>query len=176
VNNPRLPTFLFCFLLLLGILQCVHLYPQLPDVMASHFTGRGLPNNWQPKPAFFLLFAVVTAVCAIPAFLVPRRLPKLPPDKINLPNKSYWLAPSRREDTFRFFRVQMAWWGCGLLALLLYTMVLAMNANLPGVGYFNWQGMWFALAAFLLFTVFWLTHFVRHFRNAPHSGLSSPTR
>jgi len=175
MNHPRLPTFLFCFLLLLGSLQCIHVYPQLPDVMASHFSGRGVPNNFQPKSAFFLIFGVVTAVCAIPAFLVPRRLPSLPPDKINLPNKSYWLAPEHREGTFLFFRAQMAWWGCALLFLLLYTMTLAINANLPSIGYFNWKGMWFALGAFLFFTIFWLTNFLRHFLNVPDSPSPSHT-
>jgi uncharacterized membrane protein len=176
MNDPRLPTLLFCFLLLLGILQCVHVYPQLPNVMASHFTGRGVPNGFQPKSAFFCLIGVIVALCAIPAFLVPRRLPKLPPEKINLPYKSYWLAPERREDTFRFFRAQMAWWGCGLLFLLLYTMFLAVNANLPGIGYFNWQGMLLALGAFLLFTILWLTHFVLHFCNVSDSPTSSRSR
>jgi uncharacterized membrane protein len=175
MNHPRLPTFLFCFLLLLGILRCVQVYPQLPDVMASHFSGRGVPNNFQPKSAFFLIFGVVTAVCAIPAFFVPRRLLNLSPDKINLPNKSYWLAPERREDTFRFFRAQMAWWGCALLFLLLYTMILAINANLRSVGYFNGQRLLFALGAFLLFTVCWLVHFVGHFLNVPDSPSSPHT-
>ena len=56
-----------------------------------------MPNGWQPKPAFFILIAVVILTPAIPAFIVPRRFPSIPADKINLPNKSYWLAPERRE-------------------------------------------------------------------------------
>ncbi len=115
MNDTRVPTFLYVFLMLLGLLQWAHVYPQLPDIMASHFSGHGTPNNWQPKQAFFLLMGVVVLISAIPTFVVPRRLASMPEDKINLPNKSYWLAPERREDTFRFVRVKMAWFGCALL-------------------------------------------------------------
>lgn len=175
MNDTRIPTFLFCLMVVLGVLQCVHVYSQLPAVMASHFTGRGIPNGWQPKPAFFFLIGVVMLLSAIPAFIVPRGLPTMPPEKINLPNKDYWLAPERREETWRFFSVQMAWWGCALLFLLLYAMTLAINANLPSVGYFDWQGMWHALGGFLLFTVLWIVHLLQHFYKIPPSGISPPT-
>lgn len=173
MNDSRLPTILFCVLLLFAVLECVHVYPQLPDVMTSHFTGRGVPNGWQPKPAFFLLFGVVIVVGTIPAFIVPRLLPSIPEDKINLPNKSYWLAPQRRERSWRSFRGQMAWWGCALLFLLLYGMSQAVNANLPRIGYFDWQGMWYALGGFLLFTTLWIIHLLRHFYNVPDSQSST---
>ena len=77
MNDARIPTFLFLLLVLFAVLQCVHVYPQLPDVMASHFDARGTPNGWQPKHAFFILIAVVILVCTIPAFIVPWRLPSL---------------------------------------------------------------------------------------------------
>lgn len=173
MNDSRPPTFLFCLMVVLGVLRCVHVYPQLPDTMASHFTARGIPNGWQPKPALFLLIGVVIMVSAIPAFIVPRRLPAMPADRINLPNQSYWLAAERREDTWRFFRAQMAWWGCALLLLLLYTMSAAINANLPSIGYFNWRGMWYALGAFLLFTTLWIVHLLRHFYNLPPTQVAS---
>src|SRR5215469_1218005 len=167
MNDARIPTFLFLLLVAFAVLQCVHVYPQLPDVMASHFDAHGTPNGWQPKSAFFILIAVVILICTIPAFIVPRRLPSMSTDKINLPNKSYWLSPERREETWRFFRVQMAWWGCALLFILLYAMFQAINANLPSVGRFNSEGMWYALVAFLLFTIVWVVHLIRHFSKLP---------
>jgi uncharacterized membrane protein len=176
MNNERIPTFLFLLLVLFAVLQCVHLYPQLPDTVASHFDAHGRPNGWQHKSAFFIVIGVVILVCTIPAFIIPRRLPYISPDKINLPNKSYWLAPERREETWRFFRVQMAWWGCALLFVLLYAMFLAINANLPSVDHFNSEGMLYALGAFLLFSVIWMIQLVRHFSQLPDSNSSSSSR
>jgi uncharacterized membrane protein len=175
MNDARLPTILYFFLLVLGVLQWAHVYPQLPDVMASHFTGQGTPNGWQPKPAFFVMMALVIGVTVVPAFLVPRRLPSMPPDKINLPHKSYWLAPERRQTTFGFFRAQMAWFGCALLFLLLYATSQAIDANLPSVGRFDWQGMWYVLGGFSVFCIGWLIHLLRHFHNVPESEISSPS-
>lgn len=175
MNDARIPTFLFLLLVIFAVLQCVHVYPQLPHVMASHFDAHGTPNGWQPKAAFFILIGAVIVICTIPAFIVPRWLPSLSPEKINLPNKTYWLAPERRDETWRFFRVQMAWWGCALLFVLLYAMFQAINANLPSVGQFNSEGMWYVLAAFLLFSITWVVHLVRHFSKSPDSN-SSPSR
>jgi uncharacterized membrane protein len=172
MNDSRLPTILYFVLLLLGIMQWAHVYPQLPNVMASHFTARGIPNGWQSKPVFFLLMAIVIVVTAVPAFLVPRRLPSMPPDKINLPNKSYWLAPEHREATWSFFRAQMAWFGCAVLFVLLYAASQAINANLPNIGQFDWQGMWYVLGGFLLFCTGWLIHLLHHFYHPPESGIS----
>jgi len=174
MNDARIPTFLFLLLVLFAVLQCVHVYPQLPDVMASHFDARGTPNGWQPKHAFFILIAVVILVCTIPAFIVPWRLPSMSPARINLPNKAYWLAPERREETWCFFRVQMAWWGCALLSILLYSMFQAINANLPSIGHFNSEGMWYALAAFLIFSVIWMVGLIRHFSKLPDSNSLPP--
>ena len=144
--------------------------------MASHFNAHGVPNGWQPKPAFFILIGVVIIIPAIPAFIVPRRFLSMPPDKINLPNKSYWLAPERRAETGRFFSAQMVWFGCALLFLLLYAMSQAIDANLPGVGHSDWQGMCYALGAFMLFMVVWIVHLLRHFSRVPESQFpSSPT-
>jgi uncharacterized membrane protein len=174
MNDTRLPTFLYFFLLVLGLLQWAHIYPQLPAVMASHFTGHGTPNGWQAKPVFFLFMAFAIGVTAIPTFLVPRRLPSMPSNKINLPHKSYWLAPERREATFAFFRAQMAWFGCALLFVLLYATSQAINANLPTIGHFDWQGMWYVLVGFLFFCVGWIIHLLRRFSHVPESEISSP--
>ena len=85
MNDSRLPTILFCVLLLFAVLECVHVYPQLPDVMTSHFTGRGVPNGWQPKPAFFLLFGVVIVVGTIPASSCPACFLRSPKTKSIFP-------------------------------------------------------------------------------------------
>jgi len=173
MNDSRLPAFLYLLMLVLGVLQWVHVYPQLPETMASHFSANGAPNGWQPKQAFFLLASVVIAMTTLPSFLVPRLLGSLPASLVNLPHKDFWLAPERREETTRYFRSQMAWFGCALLFLLLYAISQAINANLPGIRHFDAQGMWYVLGGFMLFTLVWTIYFLRHFYNVPPSQLSS---
>lgn len=173
MNDSRFPALFFLLLLALAMLQWVHAYPQLPDRMASHFSANGTPNGWQPKQAFFLVMPLVVVLCAVMSFLVPRVIALMPSDKINLPNKDYWLAPERRDETWRFFGAQMAWFGCALLFLLLSAASLAINANLPSIGQFDSQRMWYVLAGFVIFVVIWMIHFVRHFFNVPNSHATS---
>ena len=175
MNASRFPTLLYFMMLILGLLQWAHVYPLLPETMASHFTANGTPNGWQPKQVFFLLSSIVIAVTAFPTFLAPRKIAKRPPDRINLPNKVYWLAPEHQEETWRFISTQMAWFGCGLLFVLLYGMSQAINFNLPNIRHFDSQAMLYVLGGFLLFVVLWLAHFLRHFYNVPPSHSSLPS-
>ena len=170
MNDSRLPALLFFLMLVLAVLQWVHVYPQLPDRMASHFAANGTPNGWQPKQTFFVLMSFVVVLCAVISFLVPRVIGLVSPNNINLPNQSFWLAPERRDETWRFFSAQMAWFGCALLFLLLYATSQAINANLPSVRHFNSQGMWYVLTGFVLFCIAWSVHFLRHFLRTPPSG------
>ncbi len=163
MNGSRLPALVYCLLLILGLLQWANVYSQLPATMASHFTGDGTPNGWQPKEVFFGLTSIILAFTAIPAFFVSRKISKLAPDKINLPNKEYWLAPERREGTWRFISAFMAWFGCALLFVLLYAVSQAINYNLPSIHRFDSRGMWIVLGGFILSVTLGLAYFVRHF-------------
>jgi uncharacterized membrane protein len=174
MSDSRFPTLLYLLMLILGLLQWVHVYSQLPEIMGSHFNARGTPNGWQPKELFFVFTAVVIAMTAIPSFLVPRKIASLSQEKINLPNKSFWLAPEHREETWRFLKAQMAWFGCGLLFVLLYAISQAINFNLPTVRHFDTQGMCYVLGGFIVFAAAWMVHFLRHFYNPPPSHPSVP--
>lgn len=173
MNDSRLPTVIYLLVLLFGIWHFAQIYPQLPERMASHFAADGTPNGWSPKQAFFILMAAVIAVTAIPAFLVPLKLRSLPHHKINLPNKDYWLAPEREEQTYGIFRTYMAWFGCALLFVLLYGTGQAADANLPSVGHFDSNAMIYVMVGFALFVGVWLILFLRHFQNIPSASHSN---
>jgi len=170
MSDSRLPTAVYFLLLVFGVWHFAQVYPQLPERMASHFSADGTPNGWSPKQAFFILMAMITAVTAIPAFFVPRKLKNLPRQRINLPNKEYWLAPEHAEETYSFFRTYMAWFGCALLFVLLFGTIQAANANLPSIGHFNSTAMIYVMIGFALFVGVWLILFLRHFQNVPPSS------
>jgi uncharacterized membrane protein len=169
MSDWRLPAVIFIFLLALGVLQCAHVYPQLPERVASHFTADGRPNGWQPKQDFFLVPAIVVGVTVLISFLLPVVLAQLPPEMINLPNKRYWLAEERRKETSRYITAHMAWFGCGLLFVVLYAVSQAVNANLPDRGDFNPQGLLLVIGAFITYAVLVLGHLMVHFYKIPES-------
>jgi uncharacterized membrane protein len=91
--------------------------PMLPDRLATHFDAGGRANGWSNQAGFIrtvvILIAIATAI-----FLASGPLGHVPEWLINLPNKSYWLAPARRDDTFAFMRDWLRWFVVVTLALV----------------------------------------------------------
>ena len=167
MSDPRVPKMVYFLMLLKGLLAWTRAYPQLPNRMASHFDIYGRPNGWQPKEAFFLTMALAIVATGAIGFLLPRAIAAAPAGLINLPRRDYWLAPDRREATFRFLRSRFAWFACGALFVLLYAASEAINANLPDHGPFLARGMLYVLAGFLLVTAAGTVDLFRHFSSAP---------
>jgi hypothetical protein len=76
-----------------------HYYPMLPEKMATHFGVDGQPNGWMSKDQF-AFFYIGFLIVVSGAFAVTGALAtKLPDRMFRIPNKSYWFAPERAEET-----------------------------------------------------------------------------
>jgi len=169
VDDPRLPRFLYAFLFLAGLLMMAYYFPQMPERMASHFAADGHVNGWQSREAFFLLMLLVSSTSAVVCFLAPRQIAAKAKARINLPHRDYWLAPERRAETMRFISATMAWFGCGILFVLICGTFLAMQANLGPNHRFNSEAMILVLGGFLVGLLGLLVRMVRHFQRVPPS-------
>ena len=167
MGDPRLPRILYAFLILACVLMMGYYYPQMPRRMASHFAADGRANGWQSREAFFVLMILMSASSAVVCFLAPRQIAAKANARINLPNRDYWLAPERREETMRFIAAMMAWFGCGILFVLISGTFLALQANLAPDHRFNSQAMLAVLGGFLAGLLSLLVRFVRHFQKVP---------
>jgi len=166
VDDPRLPRMMYFVLLFSGLLMMAYYYPRMPERMASHFDAGGRVNGWQPREGFFLLMVLVISSSALISFFAPRQIASRPNNRINLPNRDYWLAPERRERTMNFIAAMMGWFGCGVLFVLIAGTYLAMRANLAPGGGFNSQAMLEVLGIFLVVLIVWMICFIRHFQRA----------
>ncbi len=117
----------------LMLVRYAMVWPQLPDTVASHFDGRGMPNGFQSRAVFMSIMVGVQALLGFAFGVVPRLLHLLPPRMINLPHRDYWLAPAHPERTTqaldRYVTWSM-WFGCGSFGLMLGIFELAVRANL----------------------------------------------
>ena len=154
---------IFLALVAVAITQVIYYYPQMPDVVASHFNGLGAPNDWASKQGFFGLYlAIVLMLVAIFEF-VPGWSESRSSFGMKIPNRDYWLAPERVEQTKAFFRRQMYIMGIVHMMLTIYAVQLAILANFnpeprlhPSIGW--------ALMLYFIFLGAWLIHFYLHFR------------
>ncbi|HLZ93551.1 MAG TPA: hypothetical protein VKQ28_17735 [Candidatus Acidoferrum sp.] len=149
--NTRLPGSVFFALALFGALRYFYYAPRLPDVLGSHFAGNGAVNGWQSKAAFLSAEAVVVVLAALVGFGIPRIIGAMPVSLINLPNKEFWLDPERREETLDYLQMHMAWFGCALLAFLLFVMELVFRANLQSPPRLNSAALAPGVVVFLMF-------------------------
>jgi uncharacterized membrane protein len=165
-SRSKLPDFVFVFLVFLGLLQAKSFAARMPAVMATHFASSGTANGWQSRSAFFVTEMVLLGVCVLVAFGVPRLIGALPVSLLNVPNKEYWMAPERREQTVAFFKVQFGWFGCAFLAFLLVVNELVFAANQSHPRHLNNTAFATALVAFLAFVAVWTGRLIFYFSKA----------
>jgi uncharacterized membrane protein len=162
-SGTRLPSSIFFFLVVVGAVQASSYAARMPQPIASHFRSGGMPNGWQTKTGFLGLELGVVVLATVMAFGLPRILGAVPLALINVRNKEYWFGPAQRENTLAFFRVQFAWFGCGLLAFLLFVNELVFRANLAAPHSLNTTAFVAAMAVFLTFVVVWTIRLILHF-------------
>jgi uncharacterized membrane protein len=92
-------------------------YGKLPDVVPSHFDAEGNPDGEITKSAYYLLIGLVHAITAFGFPLLILGMKRMPVSLINIPNKDYWLAPERRDQTLQVSNAM-------LLLVGIFTMVL----------------------------------------------------
>ena len=165
--DSRLPKLIFVLLVLYAAIHFSYYYPQLPGVVASHFSGRGMPNGRQTKSAFFGVFAAVSVLAAVVGFGIPRIIAAVPPQLINLPNKRYWLAPEHIAETMESLNAYFAWLGCALLLLMILTFDYAIQSNLHPDNRPDPSRMWYILVGFLVFVVVWIVRMFLRFGRLP---------
>lgn len=160
----RLVSLLFPVALVGVLAYILTTIPQLPDRVASHFAANGLANGYMSRDGY-RTFIVVFAI-AVPLFVVAvvGLLPRAFPGAVNIPDRDYWLAPERRENTLGY----LFGWACSfgsLLALFIaavHAAVLVANSFEPP----RLPGMLFVidLVAFGAGIVVWVAAITFHFR------------
>lgn len=154
---------IFFALVALAILQTVYYFPQMPDVIASHFDGGGAPNAWSGRIGFFGLYLAMIALLILVFVLVPKWTERRINFAKNIPNHEYWLAPERIAETRAYFRAQMMQMGVLHLLLAVFVMELAIRANFATPPRID-DSIYAALLLYFVLLIAWLIRFYRHFR------------
>lgn len=160
----RKPQWALVALFGLAVIQILHYYPLLPDTLASHFDGAGKPNGFQPRAAFFQLYAFVLALLFTVFLILPKVLGRLPDAFINLPNKDYWLSPERRRETLAGIEDGISWMGALTMLLMLFMMEFTIRTNLGGHPALPLSVMVSVLVLFVAATLVWTVRFIARFK------------
>lgn len=136
----------------------------LPPLVASHFDSAGRVTAYMPRGRYIALLLGIAVV--VPLFLVigPRRAFSTPGLRINLPNRDYWLAPERREETFRFLAQQTSVFAWLMVLFLCYVQWLVVRANALTPPSLNPAALVSGLLVFLVCIFLSVVRLIVHFR------------
>ncbi len=159
----RISTIILIALLALFIGQIGYFYPQLPENVATHFNVSGEVDGWSSKQGWLIFQIILLAIFSILTFGLTKLMKKTDDDFINLPNKKYWLAPERRNETFAIIQQQFDWIGVALFGLLNVIIFDTATATL-GRSQTLSNLFWLYLLAFVGFIGIWVFTFCQRFK------------
>jgi uncharacterized membrane protein len=157
-------TFFFPVLFAAALLQTAVYYGRLPERLASHFNGAGVPNGWMSKSSFFAFYLGLLVFMTVIFNLAGRAAAWLPPKYINLPNRDYWLAPSRRAESVEAIAGYMHVFALATLAFMVVVFQQVIKANLSPPPLLPLAAIGPLLGGFGLFVVVWMVRFFLRFR------------
>ncbi len=146
MKNTSVVLLVILILLVGAALQLRHYYPLMPDQMATHFGAGMEADGWSARQSFFLTYALVEVgmlvILLLPVFFAKR----LPISMVNMPNRDYWFAPERSEETWIKVSAFSLWMAAATLAFLIVAAEATFRANLtsattPTLGPFFFWGL-----------------------------------
>lgn len=140
---------------------------QLPDLVASHFNGEGVANGHMPRGPYLAVMLLITALVPLLMVVLPTLALRAADARINIPNRSYWLAPERRAETTRFLSRQMAAFAALVIVFLCYVQWLVVRANALTPAAMSSGAFAVGLVLFLGCTLAWTLRVIARFALRP---------
>ena len=129
----RLPYVAFILLAVVLSIDLGLTAPSLAEPLATHFDGAGNPNGWMSRNGY-VVFMIAFGI-GLPLLIAGliRVAPAWFPKRLRIPNRAYWLAPERREETLQFLNAHVAWLSTTmvLFVIAIHHLVLMANASRP---------------------------------------------
>jgi len=136
----------------------------LPDQVAIHFGGGGVPNAWASKWSHALIFIVIQIPLFALCMSVDRLTLNMPAKWVSLPNKDYWLKPENRVELEARFSALMEEFGFVLFVFLFIVGLLTLDANLSDPVRLNEPLFLAFFAGFMLYVPYWLVKVFRRLK------------
>lgn len=111
LSSKRVTNTIFLLLLFYAAFQQWYYYGKLPQRVAVHFNFHGTADGWVSRQSLPLICLGTVVVLALLFWGIGKLIRRVPDNLINLPNKAYWLAPQRREETYHDIYLYLMWMG-----------------------------------------------------------------
>lgn len=153
MNSKKPALSVFTLLCAACVWHALSYYHLLPETVAHHFGASGQPDAWGSKTSFLAIYLFVVALMAAMFFAINLALPNIPYALINLPNKEFWLAPERRQQTMDSMIAAFFWFGSITLILLLDIFHQSFQVHLGKAT--GLEHAWLSLGLYLIVSLLW---------------------
>jgi serine/threonine-protein kinase len=153
---------IFITLLLIFYALLVYTYFTVPENMAIHFSLGGDSNGWMSKIAYLITFGFLGTFAPLLTIRIFYKFRYSPKDTINIPNRDYWLAPERIQQTISDLMNYGIWFASVTLFIFIGIGFLILDANLhPNVHRFPFE---YGIVLLLIPPAILSWKFIRHFK------------
>ncbi|MGH7794152.1 MAG: DUF1648 domain-containing protein [Candidatus Binatia bacterium] len=135
----------------------------LPDPVAVHFGAGNQADGWMSRNGYLVfMLSLMIGMTAFISFVVST-LPAKFPQWTNVPNRDYWLAPKRRDESLRYLSAHGQRL-CYLIVMMMlgmhYTILLANHARPPSLPAPVFTAI---LIGFAVALIWWIVRLYRRF-------------
>lgn len=162
--SPRTRILGFVLLIVAVLVFVMTTAAPLPQIVASHFGASGAADGYMPRKAYVGALLIIVIGAPLVLAVLPHQLGKRRSDSLNIPHRSYWLAPARREETLAFLWQHGLWFAALLTVFLAYVHWLVVAANRLQPPRLATADLLGALVCFFLLLIVWLALLFRRFR------------
>lgn len=164
MRNAQIPVIVLIALCAGFLLYVNSSVGHLPDRMATHFGFHGDADGWMTRSGYAIFVSCVGVGLPL-LFVALGYLCRLfPTVAINIPNRQYWLAPERRQETLDFVLVAQLWMACIMVLFLGGIHYLTIQANTLTPPRLPMDQFWPFIGCFLTAVAVWMVLFMSRFR------------
>jgi hypothetical protein len=161
-KNMKISKSIFVSLLLIFYGLLIYTYFTLPHNVAIHFSLGGESNGWMSKVSYIITFGFIGTLSSLLVMIPFYKFRSSTNDTINLPNRDYWLATERFQQTILDLMNFGIWFANVTLIIFIGAGFLILDANMhPNVHLIPFK---YGIVLLLIPFVILLWKFFRHFK------------
>jgi uncharacterized membrane protein len=162
-GTVRAPAIVFALFLIGSIIFISCTISLLPQRMATHFDASGQPNGWMSRSSAVIFQGIIGLVLPLIITSVFCTIRFVPTRLINVPQRDFWFAPERREETCAYLSRQGLWLASLLLGLQCMVWYQLIESNSKNIPHLSSSGFLSTLGVFGVAMIVWVMKLFRHF-------------
>lgn len=135
--------------LLLALVVVVWAHDGLPDRVATHFGVDGVADGWGSRSTSVILLCGTVVLSTLLLWGTAALVAVVPTQLMNIPNRSWWLAPERKDHTVALIGAWAYGFGALVNLFLAWVTLQVASANRATPPHLDGSAMWGGLVVFL---------------------------